>query len=203
MNKALILLFSLFAFPFALIGQVDSLTIYPSGNVGIGTASDANPSDTFTVNGSINATGSETVGGNISVNGSATIGGNTTISGSINSSGPIYYNGILTIESSSNSNGSWVKFCDGTLICYSPTFDYGSSGYWVSSSKVWTFPYSNGFISNPAVIATQQLGIGPNDWAIHFWVDSIAKTSAKINVTAQGAAGGSTYASVIAIGRWK
>ena len=73
-------------------------------------------------------------------------------------------NGAI-IERSSNANGEYVKFADGTLICTSPIINSGPSEWLTLANRfgttsgtiyykiiTWTFPIV--FISTPVVVCT-------------------------------------------------
>lgn len=73
------------------------------------------------------------------------------------------------IDSGSNSNGKWIKFGDGTMICWNKiyatgnqlgfTTNYGSI-YYPDTAITWTYPIS--FYSSPRVELTSRFqgGVG-------------------------------------------
>lgn len=113
--------------------------------------------------------------------------------------------GITIEDSGSNSNGRYIKYSDGTLICYdegtvtdwSCTNVYGSL---YQGTRTFTFAYE--FIENPAVSMT-----GPKWGTSASWgsVSTIYPTSVNFRMIDVDSlpAGTSTVYSYIAIGRWK
>lgn len=115
-------------------------------------------------------------------------------------------------ESGSNSNGNYIKFSDGTMIC-TYSFDladdvnfatsYGSIYYTTGGSKRWTFPQSfttvysvNGSLQLPGGIG----GIGFTDnSALTKSASFYAYSVTNYNFTNRG----KVYAYLIAIGKWK
>ena len=120
----------------------------------------------------------------------------------------IYDNSVAInniIESGSNSNGSWVKYSDGTMICYQSftcnvnySTKYGSGYYAEITDEIKSFPVS--FIETPKVsigLATNY-GIGcalrdtnTEKCATNIFVYTFASRTDTITLN------------IIAIGRWK
>lgn len=111
-------------------------------------------------------------------------------------------------EVGSNANGSYIKYEDGTLICYvtkSINFSFSSSQMWGSmwesdSTSLGTFPYT--FYSTPTISVTNNSGAGG-------FIEGIQSTSTtSIGTTYMcrplDTNTAQTYTlSIIAIGRWK
>lgn len=105
------------------------------------------------------------------------------------------------IESGSNTHGSYIKFADGTMICYSQ----GVAGYYDSASKVyvsdWTFPIA--FIDKPVVIGNT-LGGNSKTYSSIF---GVFVTHVVIQTKCFGINGAveecDRGANCIAIGRWR
>jgi hypothetical protein len=115
-------------------------------------------------------------------------------------------------ESGSNANGNYVKFSDGTLVCYSPRFDLsgvsisafaeGVTGY--GHNKNWTFPvpfYKN---TNPAVTASCEVGgWGINVATCEFSYPDYATITIMATWANAGTVWNSAFMQAMAIGRWK
>lgn len=105
------------------------------------------------------------------------------------------------IESGSDTHGSYIKFADGTMICYSQ----GVAGYYDSASKIyvsdWTFPAA--FISKPVVVGNT-LGGNSKTYSSIF---GVFVTHVVIQTKCFGINGAveecDRSANCIAIGRWK
>lgn len=91
-------------------------------------------------------------------------------------------------ESGNNANGYYIKFDDGTLICWHSLEFTGGSG-------IWTFPAS--FFSIPIVQVTPQYY---TTLAISLSLGNVSTTSSTIRTNSVTANQG---AHVMAIGRWK
>lgn len=116
------------------------------------------------------------------------------------------------IESGSNANGNWIKYSDGTMICWHTvlgnTFDCTQSGgtgryYYVDTnnssenSKQWTYPQA--FINVPTVSAQ----VGSNAYTMPS-IGGIALTWASAYCVTPYAVSNITFTwSFIAIGKWK
>lgn len=130
----------------------------------------------------------------------------TTISGT--PGGEVYRQGNVTgtvsqvagvptgaiIESGSNSNGRFIKYADGTLICTHLV----SVGAWsanASTFATWTYPTP--FISTPVAVSTDTTG------APHAYNSGIAAGATTAQVFMGGTSGGAAASiNVLAIGRW-
>lgn len=105
------------------------------------------------------------------------------------------------VESGSNENGNYIKFTDGTMICYSQA----KQGYYNSDAKVyvsdWNFPTP--FISIPVVIGNS---LGGNSKSYTNLFD-IYNTHTIIRTRCFGTNGSletcDRGANCVAIGRWK
>jgi hypothetical protein len=119
--------------------------------------------------------------------------------GALDIEGDVYINGIqgYIIEHGSNSNGYYIKYADGTMICRreiknsaaSPTRDLG------------LVPYPSGFYAPPtvSVVKSEQ---DTQTWAgvVHVGI----KSTTSVRVVMLGASSSVKYTfNIIAIGRWK
>jgi hypothetical protein len=123
----------------------------------------------------------------------------------------INYNerGII-VESGSNSNGSYVRWADGTQVCWltedvNATADCSvtASGVWRSHTSLnehytWGFPSS--FAYTPTVIASAPKNLGHRNWA-----DSTSVTTTGCSLIAFSSDNADTgvVVTAIAIGSWK
>lgn len=118
----------------------------------------------------------------------------------------IELNGYSIIESGSNANGNYVKYADGTMICYmnievtdqALNNTYGSL---YQGSRTWTYPVE--FIDNNVSVNCGQFQWGTSaSWGT---VVSADKTSAQLRgIDAfSRATGTATKIQATAIGRWK
>jgi hypothetical protein len=99
------------------------------------------------------------------------------------------------IETTTNSDGTYLKFDNGTLICY---FTKNSTN---GNYNTWTFPYT--FISAPMGFATQNTGEGNG---LYVTIGTIGTTSYRFGLIVGNT--GNYYAgtlpcALMAIGRWK
>lgn len=117
-------------------------------------------------------------------------------------------NGDGLIESGSNSNGSYAKFEDGTMICrmHERVLSLRVSVFATNDAtqSYWTFP--SAFISAPEVVST--LGQGNSKEALVANVTQADTTAVGMNVRAYHSTGSfnassGVYAMAIAFGRWK
>lgn len=130
----------------------------------------------------------------------------TEVNGDTNIKGNLYLNGSSIIESGSNTNGNWIKYADGTMICYN-TIQFTN----VSINNAWGALYEStaidlgsfptAFIDIPTVTTSVNKGTT-------VWVEALPNLSA----TALGntwfmrpisSTGSNFWISYIAIGKWK
>ncbi|MFC3555783.1 hypothetical protein ACFONF_16570, partial [Alcaligenes endophyticus] len=109
--------------------------------------------------------------------------------------------GGAIIERGSNANGEYVKYADGTQICYLPWGAVSSpalSAYGVafSADLNWTFPKP--FLAPPAVSGSFQ-PLSSRGWLS---ASSVSKTMAVLTLWAAYNEGAGSDQSVMAIGRW-
>ena len=109
------------------------------------------------------------------------------------------------VESGSNENGDWVRYVDGTQICWFRTTatniaistTYGSL---FSGSRLWTFPQS--FTDNPVVTCSQfRWGTGAS-WG---GVGSVTMANTQLVGldSISRASGTNVHIAAMAIGRWR
>lgn len=119
----------------------------------------------------------------------------------------IALNGNSIIESGSNANGNYVKYADGTMICYmniSVTDQainnaYGSNLY--QSTRIWTFPVS--FVDNNVSVCCSQFQWGTSaSWGTVVGSDKNTATLRGIDAFSR-ATGTETKIQAIAIGKWE
>ncbi|QHG64364.1 hypothetical protein [Pseudomonas putida] len=126
----------------------------------------------------------------------------SNVLGSVGQSGGVPTGGVL--EYGNNANGKYLKFADGTLICYYYTASayalsniYGSC--YVSSPLSFTFPHA--FAANQGVPAVSPFAITPG--AAIVWAateGNAVNTSLQMRLVSPAQV--SSYAGYIAIGRW-
>lgn len=118
---------------------------------------------------------------------------------------PVY--GI--VESGSNANGSYVKYADGTLICYgtkTDTFTINNSWgalYRELNEKTFQITYPISFVSQPSFNISMN---GANSAMLVNWYnsDSVTTKSDRYILARPTSANAQTYSiGWTAIGRWK
>ena len=109
------------------------------------------------------------------------------------------------IESGSNDNGSWIKYSDGTMICYGlmpvtmalniPT---GSGFYGADSPNKY---YAQTFIETPRVFIDNNNA----NWALVLYIEKDKEKIIRINLASFTAYDGEATFNIdyMAIGRWK
>ena len=112
-------------------------------------------------------------------------------------------NGV--VESGSNDNGSWIKYEDGTMICYGlmpvtmalniPT---GSGFYGAASPNKY---YAQTFIETPRVFIDNNNA----NWALVLYIEKDKEKIIRINLASFTAYDGEATFNIdyMAIGRWK
>lgn len=119
--------------------------------------------------------------------------------------GPLQLDGARIIESGSNSNGSYIKFSDGTMICYmnklysniNITKAWGSM-YETDPINLGNFPAN--FVNIPTVTATCT---GGSTVFIEAFTPSETSLGASWFARPSALANTETIISFIAIGKWK
>lgn len=127
---------------------------------------------------------------------------------------PRYWSGsgasTALVDSGENSNGYYIKYYDGTMICWQKEFDLGSldangldtyESPKYTNSKTWTFPIA--FISEPSVQVTAYVSgttVVGKFGAIE--KDKVTGVQA-VKVTSVGNNYKTVQASLFAIGKWK
>ena len=117
------------------------------------------------------------------------------------------------VTSGSNSNGRWVKYPDGTMMCYRINFylEFKAGGY--DRDSIWTFPVP--FVDNFVVVTQNAESIfqpggnadGPKETFMA--IRNVDSTSCLVGVWTEGKYNNSqvekdhSSVSVMAIGRWK
>lgn len=123
-------------------------------------------------------------------------------SGAVNAADGFYVSGSPIIDSGNNENGNWVKFSDGTMICYAKiTATISSSYQGTYYAGGWHFPLA--FIEIPVVLfsaKTYPYGlVALDDFSAsatgNFTIQSVSTTPTLNSSTI-------TF-SMCAIGRWK
>lgn len=109
---------------------------------------------------------------------------------------------LIPIESGSNANGSYVKYSDGTMICYnlySNTLNITSQyeGIYYANTGAITFPVE--FYDTPLLFATTNLAGGGYTFYGNYTKTSFSGFAWKI----QSASNYSVRVNWLAIGRWK
>jgi hypothetical protein len=121
--------------------------------------------------------------------------------------GSVYINGEPAFNSGSNENGSYIKFPDGTMICWmritvtdqAINTAYGSSLY--QGTRTWTFPAT--FVEPPTVHCSHfQWYTGASWGTVVGQPTADTVTLRGIDVMSRNT-GQNCYISAIAIGKWK
>lgn len=124
--------------------------------------------------------------------------------------GPVYFDGIQQgiVESGSNENGTWIKWADGTQICYgtipSITFEASSHGA-LYRSVIYYHTYPKAFLtSNRASVSIVQQT--PGDYGI--WIVPGTNSETRLSYRGFGSSNdiigqSSGVLRYTAIGRWK
>lgn len=119
----------------------------------------------------------------------------------------IALNGSSVVESGSNSNGNYVKFADGTMICYlsievtdqALNNAYGANLY--QGSRTWTYPVQ--FIDDNVSVSCGQFQWGTSaSWGTVINADKTSANLRGIDAFSR-ASGTATKIQATAIGRWK
>lgn len=112
------------------------------------------------------------------------------------------------VESGSNDNGNYIKFSDGTMICYHSilksdvAFTKNTSGtyYFINENYEhlydWTYPQE--FISVPKVITTVS-----SSGYVNACCGNISRTTARVLSTTNYNASINITFNIVAIGKWK
>jgi hypothetical protein len=128
----------------------------------------------------------------------------TTIQGTVNQSGGVATGAI--IERGSNSNGEYVRFADGTQICWARVPDiaitesFGTGGLFRSNTFSWTFPatFVLGTVNGPNLF-----GRVGNANGLCVQIPYPDRTTQAIDIRAFATASvASTNVFLTAIGRW-
>lgn len=111
------------------------------------------------------------------------------------------------VESGSNANGRYIKYGDGTMVCYKEIsmdswINQAAGNIFMSQDKMWTFPVAYLYI--PDISHSMKYNI-PNAWAgLGSGGTSLSATTVRVfSYTTNGSANYIPSVSMIAIGRWK
>lgn len=118
----------------------------------------------------------------------------------------LFVNGSIVVDSGSNSNGTWIKYYDGTMICHQlvKTGTYNTTT--CCSEVTWTFPV--GFVGLNSIRVFAQAK-GGNEYAYFALASVDVVTACKIQLKGMPQAEiryidtSGRSVDVIAIGRWK
>jgi hypothetical protein len=122
--------------------------------------------------------------------------------------GDMYINGSKILESGTNSNGYYIKYADGTMVCshkltITTTFS-ASNGFGSTSGTVyygyenWVFPAT--FIADPVVVATNAYASGYLSPNAKVRNTTATSTAVSVAATPQGV---DILIMLLSIGRWK
>ena len=141
--------------------------------------------------------------GNLNVDGAGIIKGALNVLGALQQNGV----GVAIIESGSNTNGKYVKFNDGTMICWDAktVTNVGiTNAYGSLFQTTYNVTYPVAFTAKPALMCTEFRWGTSASWATIGTVDD-PKTQGQLRVIdiASRASGTSTNISWVAIGKWK
>jgi hypothetical protein len=116
------------------------------------------------------------------------------------------------VESGSNTNGNWIKYDDGTMICWlkivvtNQTIDssykpLGADFTIYIGSRTWTFPVA--FVSSPVVTCSRfQWGSG-GSWGVSLSDPTTTTGQLRGYDSVSRATGTNCYIEATAIGKWK
>lgn len=112
--------------------------------------------------------------------------------------------GKIISESGSNSNGYYVRFADGTQICWHTKYttnliDTPHGNVYYSGSDIWTFPAS--FKIPPKFFSNVESAAGYS-WA-GLGADAVSTTSASFAVFSPVKSYANAFVSLMSIGNWK
>jgi hypothetical protein len=105
------------------------------------------------------------------------------------------------LEQGSNGNGRYIRFADGTQICYSIPFEWANE--FAQTGTTWTYPAA--FSSNPAVVGNcgSRFTASPDVESLHFGSGGSYQAGTTSVDVKHGSTRSASYAStVVAIGRW-
>lgn len=129
----------------------------------------------------------------------------TSLGGEVQLWGDVYLNGYNIIDSGNNSNGSWFKYSDGTMLCYK-TITFSGLSFSSAWGSVYETPATQSFgatpqtfISTPIVFTSIGDGAFANVEGIHnASVDSFGE--AQLFRPVKGSA--TIILNLLAIGKW-
>ena len=117
--------------------------------------------------------------------------------------------GAAIIARGSNANGEWVRWADGTQVCWAMLTAVSSSGN--RARIIWNYPASFGSASYPAIVGIADMMsayVAAGSVIAHVvMAESVARTAASMQVLRGDSANINQTANynfwVLAIGRWK
>ncbi|MED0689963.1 DUF859 family phage minor structural protein [Bacillus licheniformis] len=125
---------------------------------------------------------------------------------SVAENGELSINGRQIAQHGSNSNGEWVRYYDGTQICWhidvirgGTSEGYYSSGFSATPSRNWTFPMAFKD-DNVATTANERGGAGRTFGGLG--AQATGNTSTSYVLYRARSVTNDIYASLLAIGRW-
>ncbi|KAA9239978.1 MULTISPECIES: DUF859 family phage minor structural protein [Aerococcus] len=104
---------------------------------------------------------------------------------------------VSDVQSGSNANGNWVRFPDGTQICYKFGLSL-ASGWTDYKAAIWTYPVA--FSSLPVITGT----VHDNQYT-DMTISNVSKNTGQIQIRSRNNdyGTGNVLISAMAIGRWK
>lgn len=108
------------------------------------------------------------------------------------------------VESGSNDNGSYIKYSDGTMMCYHTILPNEQNTIYHYSYSFWTFPMS--FIDNPYIYCT------PKEWgtamiSVKTYIKDVYSARLMVHMLTLSSGvqvyDGTCEINVLAIGKWK
>ena len=117
-----------------------------------------------------------------------------------------------TITNGANSDGSWTKFPDGTMICYRADLPFSANAGGSTNESDWTFPQP--FVNSNVSV---NFGISGNDahwgsaadlggvasWGTNNVLSTNAKARLVVRATTTFVSGVFRAVGLVAVGRWK
>lgn len=126
-----------------------------------------------------------------------------TVTGATNSTVMPTFGGVAIVAKGSNSNGSYTKWADGTMICEATKSTSqqntgpSAGGYYHSNSGTWTYPVA--FNATPRIVTNTRGG----HWnAISAKTHNEGSTSCSFNTLSINSTGNSQDVSLLAYGTW-
>lgn len=145
------------------------------------------------------------VNGSGSISGAWTVKGDSNIVGNLNVNGTLKWGGVLIVEQGSNSNGAYIKFANGTMICLKKhSFTTACSNAWGSMFDSPEINLGSLPVTFKAVPAVSAVSTGANSCFLEGVRDTTTSTWGKMWICRPVSTNSAQYVvDLIAIGMWK